>query len=127
MNRYGSAITEIEDLVAEQEDLARPLAAAPAYLRAEVVQAARHEGVLHVSDVFETRTRMSYDQPDHGLAAVEEVADLLAAELGWDDARKEQEIQAYRAVCAAEDAAAQTTDDASAAAARSAAPSLNTL
>ena len=70
---------------------------------------------------------MSYDQPDHGLAAVEEVADLLAAELGWDDARKEQEIQAYRAVCAAEDAAAQTTDDASAAAARSAAPSLNTL
>lgn len=127
LNRYGSAITEIEDLVAEQEDLARPLAAAPAYLRAEVVQAARHEGVLHVSDVFETRTRMSYDQPDHGLAAVEEVADLLAAELGWDDARREQEIQAYRAVCAAEDAAAQTTDDASAAAARSAAPSLNTL
>lgn len=127
LNRYGSAISEIEDLVREQSDLARPLGGAPEYLRAEVVQAARNEGVLHLEDVFETRTRMTYDQPDHGLAAVVEVADLLASELDWDDERRGAEIAAYRKRCAAEDAAAATTDDAAAARARADAPSLETL
>ncbi|MDO5617648.1 glycerol-3-phosphate dehydrogenase/oxidase [Kocuria sp.] len=127
LNRYGSGISEIEALVAEQPDLAQPLTGAPEYLRAEVVQAARHEGVLHLEDLFETRTRMTYDQPDHGLAAVEEVADLLAQELGWDPSRRTREIQDYRTRCAAEDAAALTTDDVAAAAERAAAPSLTDL
>ncbi len=127
LNRYGSAIAEIEAIVDERADLAEPLKDAPDYVRAEIVQAARNEGVLHLSDAFQTRTRMSYDQPDHGLAVVDEVADLLAAELGWDADRRAQEVQAYRELSAAEDAAAETTDDTAAAAARAAAPSLNTL
>lgn len=127
LNRYGSAIAEIEAIVDERADLAEPLKDAPDYVRAEIVQAARNEGVLHLSDAFQTRTRMSYDQPDHGLAVVDEVADLLAAELGWDADRSAQEVQAYRELSAAEDAAAETTDDTAAAAARAAAPSLNTL
>ncbi|KAA9395151.1 glycerol-3-phosphate dehydrogenase/oxidase [Kocuria coralli] len=124
LNRYGSAIDEIEALVAEQPDLASALEGAPEYLRAEIVQACRNEGALHLEDIFDTRTRMTYDHPDHGLAAVEEVADLAAAELGWDANRRASEVQAYRARCAAEDAAAGTADDAAAAAARAAAPSL---
>ena len=127
LNRYGAGIAEIESIVDEREDLAEPLKDAPEYLRAEVVQAARNEGVLHLEDVFETRTRMTFDQPDHGLAALDEVADLLAEELGWDEERRTREIQAYRDLCAAEDAAAETADDTAAAAARAAAPSLNTL
>lgn len=127
LNRYGAGIAEIESIVDEREDLAEPLKEAPEYLRAEVVQAARNEGVLHLEDVFETRTRMTFDQPDHGLAALDEVADLLAEELGWDEERRTREIQAYRDLCAAEDAAAETADDTAAAAARAAAPSLNTL
>lgn len=127
LNRYGSAISEIEAIVDEQADLAEPLKRAPDYVRAEIVQAARNEGVLHLADAFQTRTRMSYDQPDHGLAVVDEVADLLAQELGWDAERRTKEVQAYRDLCAAEDAAAETTDDTAAAAARAAAPSLNSL
>ena len=127
LNRYGSALSEIEALVNERADLAEPLSGAPEYLRAEIVQAARNEGVLHLEDAFETRTRMSYDQPDRGQAAIDEVADLLAEELGWDAERKAQEIQAYRDLCAALEAAAETTDDVAAARARSAAPSLDTL
>ncbi|NKE08705.1 glycerol-3-phosphate dehydrogenase/oxidase [Kocuria subflava] len=127
LNRYGSGIAEIEALVEEQPDLAQPLGGAPTYVRAEIVQAARNEGALHLEDVFETRTRMTYDQPDHGLAVVEEVGDLLAAELGWDPERRAAEVDAYKARCAAEDAAARTTDDPAAAAARAAVPSLQTL
>lgn len=127
LNRYGSAISEIEAIVDERADLAEPLTGAPDYVRAEIVQAARNEGVLHLADAFQTRTRMSYDQPNHGLAVVDEVADLLADELGWDSDRRTKEVQAYRDLCAAEDAAAETTDDTAAAAARAAAPSLNTL
>ncbi|WP_320414894.1 glycerol-3-phosphate dehydrogenase/oxidase [Kocuria sp. cx-116] len=127
LNRYGSAISEIGALVDERADLAEPLTGAPDYVRAEIVQAARNEGVLHLADVFQTRTRMSYDQPDHGLAAVEEVANLLAEELGWDTERTAAEVRAYRDLSAAEDAAAETADDTAAAAARAAAPSLNSL
>lgn len=127
LNRYGSAISEIEAIVDQRADLAEPLTGAPDYVRAEIVQAARNEGVLHLADAFQTRTRMSYDQPDHGLAVIDEVADLLAEELGWDSDRKTTEVQAYRNLCAAEDAAAETTDDTAAAVARAAAPSLNTL
>ena len=127
LNRYGSGISEVGTIVDERADLAEPLKGAPEYIRAEIVQAARNECVLHLADAFQTRTRMSYDQPDHGLAVVDEVADLLAEELGWDSERKAKEIQAYRDLCAAEDAAAETTDDTAAAAARAAAPSLNSL
>lgn len=127
LNRYGSAVSEIQAIVEEQPDLAAPLKGAPDYVRAEIVQAARHEGVLHLADVFETRTRMIYDQPEHGLAALEEVAELTAVELGWDRQRKDAEIQSYRKRCAAEDAAAQAQDDAGAARARAQAPSLTDL
>lgn len=48
LNRYGSAIAEIEAIVDERADLAEPLKDAPDYVRAEIVQAARNEGVLHL-------------------------------------------------------------------------------
>lgn len=127
LNRYGSAISEIEAIVDERPEFAEAVHGAPEYIRAEIVQAARNEGVLHLVDAFDTRTRMSFDQPDHGLAAIEDVADLLAGELGWDARRRAAEVQDYRDRCDAEDAAALTMDDESAAAARAAVPSLNTL
>lgn len=127
LNRYGSAISEIEALVEQRPDLGRALTGAPQYLRAEIVQAVRHEGALHIEDVFDTRTRMTYDQPEHGLAAIDEVGQLMAEELGWNADQLAQETEAYRARCAAEDAAATAADDAAAAEKRSAVPSLETL
>ncbi|MFI7482354.1 glycerol-3-phosphate dehydrogenase/oxidase [Kocuria sp. M1R5S2] len=122
LSRYGSALEEIVDLVADRPDLNRPLAGAPAYLRAEIVHACTHEGALHLEDVFATRTRLTWEQARHGLDAVEEIADLAAEALGWDGRRRAAEVEAYQARCRAEDAAAGTADDAAAAAARAAAP-----
>jgi glycerol-3-phosphate dehydrogenase len=122
LSRYGSAVEEVVDLVEERPDLNRPLAGAPAYLRAEIVHACTHEGALHLEDLFDTRTRLTWEQARHSLDAVEEIADLAAEALGWDDRRRAAEVEAYRLRCRAEDAAAGTADDTAAAAARAAAP-----
>jgi glycerol-3-phosphate dehydrogenase len=122
LGRYGSAVSEIVDLVEDRPDLGRALEAAPAYLRAEIVHGCTHEGALHLEDLYDTRTRLTWEQARHGLDAVEEIADLAAESLGWDEDRRAAEIKAYRERCAAEDAAAGTSDDAAAAAARAAAP-----
>ncbi len=111
LHRYGSALPELLALVDEDPEVGRPLAAAPAYLRAEVVYGVTHEGALHLEDMMTTRTRLTYEVRDHALAAIDEIADLMAARLGWDAARRGTELKAYRERCAAEDAAATAPDD----------------
>ncbi len=118
LSRYGSLLGELTALADERPDLARPLAGAPAYLRAEIVYAASHEGALHLDDVLMHRTRLNHEQADQGLAALEEIADLVGPVLGWDAATRGREIEAYRERVEAEQAAAREGDDASAEAAR---------
>ena len=118
LHRYGSALPELLELVDSQPDLGRPITGAEAYLRAEIVYGVTHEGALHLEDVMTIRTRLTYEVRDHGLAAVEEIADLMALALGWDEARRRSELDAYRARSAAEDAAAAAPDDAAAEQAR---------
>jgi glycerol-3-phosphate dehydrogenase len=59
------------------------------YLAAEVVYAVTHEGARHLDDVLARRTRISIETFDRGTVAVAAAADLMAGELGWDDARRE--------------------------------------
>jgi glycerol-3-phosphate dehydrogenase len=118
LGRYGSLLPELIELIEARPDLAKPLAGAPAYTRVEALYAATHEGVLHLDDVLMNRTRLNYEQVDKGVAALDEIADLVGPVLGWDDKTREREIQAYRERVEAEDAAAQESDDASAEAVR---------
>ena len=78
--------------------MSRPLEHAPAYLRAEIAYAVSHEGALHLEDVMHRRTRMVYEYADEALAALPEVARIVAGELGWSDARRDEEVAAYTAV-----------------------------
>ncbi|MDN5762651.1 MAG: glycerol-3-phosphate dehydrogenase/oxidase [Microlunatus sp.] len=112
LHRYGSSLAELLEMVDTRPDLGRPLAGVEAYLRAEIVYGVTHEGALHLEDMMIIRTRLTYEVRHHGLAAVEEIAELMAGELGWDDSRRLLEIDAYRQRCAAEDAAAASPDDA---------------
>ena len=86
LHRYGSLLGELIDLVDADPSLAEPLTNADAYIRAEIVYAASHEGALHLDDVLMHRTRLNYEQADKGVGALEEIADLVAPVLGWDDA-----------------------------------------
>lgn len=118
LHRYGSLLSELTDLVDERPDLARPLQHAPAYIGAEIVYAASHEGALHLDDVLMHRTRINYEVADKGVAALDEIADLLEPVLGWDERARSTEIEAYRARAEAEEQAAQQPDDVAAVAVR---------
>ena len=114
LHRYGSLLTELTDTVDTDPTLGRPLTGAPAYLRAEIAYAVTHEGALHLDDVLMHRTRLNYEQVDRGLGAIEEIADLIAPLLGWDQHTRTRELDAYRARAHAEAAAELQPDDATA-------------
>jgi glycerol-3-phosphate dehydrogenase len=118
LHRYGSLLTEVLESIDTDPSLGRPLEGARAYLRAEIAYAASHEGVLHLEDVMIHRTRLVFEQRDRGLAAIEEIADLVSDRLGWDAGRRAGEIESYRARCEAEEAASFETGDAAAEAVR---------
>ena len=114
LHRYGSLLRELTEAVDAEPGLGKPLVGAPAYLRAEVAYAVTHEGALHLDDVLMYRTRLNYEQADRGLGAVEEIADIMAPLLGWDEATRTREIAAYRERAEAEAAAELEPDDESA-------------
>ncbi len=114
LHRYGALLTDILEAVDDDPSLGKPLTGASAYLRAEVAYAATHEGVLHLEDVMLHRTRLVYEQRDRGLAAIDEIADLVGERLGWDADRRQAEIDSYRARCDAEEKASFEHGDAEA-------------
>lgn len=118
LHRYGSALSELVELCEQDPSLARPLEHAPAYLRAELHFGVSHEGALHLEDLLLHRTRLVYEVADRGRAALPEIADVVAPLLGWDDATRQAEIDAYVARADAEDDAGLQPDDAAAEAAR---------
>jgi glycerol-3-phosphate dehydrogenase len=122
LNRYGSLVNEIRDLVAERPELAEPLASAPGYLKVEAVYAAAYEGALHLDDILARRTRISIETWDRGVAAATEVAGLVAQVLGWGEAEIAREIEHYEKRVAAERESQNQPDDLSADAARLGAP-----
>ena len=102
LQRYGTLIEDLLELVAERPDLGKPLTGADDYLRAEVVYAASHEGARHLNDVLSRRTRISFETWHRGVEVAEEAAELLAPVLGWSDEQTKQEIGHYRERVAAE-------------------------
>lgn len=122
LNRYGSLIPELLDLISAQPDLAEPLAGGDDYLRVEAVYAASHEGALHLDDLLARRTRISIETWDRGLSAAPEVAALVAPVLGWGEADIAREVEHYRLRVAAERESQHQPDDLSADAARLGAP-----
>jgi glycerol-3-phosphate dehydrogenase len=104
--RYGTDSAEVLALVALDATLGEPLVEGLPYLRAEAVHAVRREMATSLDDVLVRRTRAHLFDRDAALAAAPDVAALLAAELGWDDAETAAQVAAYRARCEREEAAA---------------------
>ena len=127
LRRYGTLTEELLDLVIAEPSLGTPLPGADAYLAAEALYAASHEGALRLEDVLTRRTRISFEASDRGLAAARPVAELIAPVLGWDTDRVRSEVELYEARVAAERASQEEADDESADAARRAAPDARRL
>lgn len=127
LHRYGSLVTDIVALCQDDPSMAKPLEHAPAYLRAEIAYAVSHEGVLHLEDILLHRTRLNYEVSDRGLAALEEISQIAAAGLGWDEETRLAEVAAYTSRANAEAAAEEQPDDASAEVVRLAAHDVSPL
>lgn len=95
LGRYGDLVDDLLELVAQRPELARPLPGAEDHLAVEVVYAVTHEAARHLDDVLTRRTRISIETFDRGTVAARPVAELMAAELGWDAARTEEEVDHY--------------------------------
>ncbi len=80
------------------------------YTKAEAVHAARSEMAVTLDDVLSRRTRARlFDRPA-AVEAARDVADLIAAEMGWDEAEVQRQVADFRNSCAAEQTAAHTSE-----------------
>ena len=95
LHRYGSGVDVVIDAIQRRPELAQPLRGADDYLRAEVWFAVAYEDATQLSDVLARRTRIAMEAWDGGAEAAGEVADLMAAELGWDGRETSRQISGY--------------------------------
>jgi glycerol-3-phosphate dehydrogenase len=75
--------------------LLRRLAPPHPAVEAEVVHAVRREMAQTVEDVMVRRMHLFYEAHDRGVPAARRVAELMARERGWDEARVEEEADIY--------------------------------
>jgi glycerol-3-phosphate dehydrogenase len=110
--RYGSEAAMVETLVEDDTRLGDALVPGLPYLRAEAVHAVRHEMARTLDDVLTRRTRARLLARDDSAAAADDVAALIAGDLGWDDAERARQVKEYRAAIAAERDAAHLPETA---------------
>jgi len=95
---YGADAPAIEELVAAEPALAEKIHPELPYIRAEVVWAVREEMARTVEDVLSRRTRGLLLGARASIEAAAGVADLIARELGRDEAWKNKAVADYRNV-----------------------------
>ena len=122
LGRYGSCADDLLDLVAGRPGLGQQLPGGGGYLAAEIAYACSHEGAVRLDDALARRTRIAIETRDRGLTAAPSAAAVMAAELGWDPARTQRELEEYRQAVAADLAAQAEPDEKLAYQARLAAP-----
>jgi len=83
---YGSDAPALRHLVAEDPRLAEPLHPSFSHCAGEVVWSVRHEMARSVTDVLARRTRVLLLDARAGIEIAPRVAELMARELGRDDA-----------------------------------------
>src|SRR3954454_10309999 len=109
-DRYGSLGAEGRALVAHDQSLGELLMPGLPYIKAEAVYAARSEMAVTLDDVLSRRTRARlFDRPA-SIDAADDVAHLIATDMGWDDAEVDRQVSDFRNSCAAEQTAAQMSE-----------------
>jgi len=90
LHNHGANYPHVLNHVAKQPALGQRLGDSTV-IGAEVVHAARHEMAHRLGDVVFRRTDLGTGSHP-GSAALQQCADLMATELGWDEVRKQQEL-----------------------------------
>jgi len=95
LNRYGSLISEVLEVIKEDPKLAKPLTKDLPYLKSEIYYAASHEGARSVDDVISRRTRLAFEAPNSAIDLANDVATIIAPVLGWTPKQKKDSVNAY--------------------------------
>jgi glycerol-3-phosphate dehydrogenase len=66
------------------------------YSWAEIRQAARYVGVVHLDDLLLRRIRLGLLVPNGGIDHLQMIQPIMQTELGWEDERWRTETAAYR-------------------------------
>jgi glycerol-3-phosphate dehydrogenase len=95
---YGSDAIAVQDMIRNHPDRGRQLHPALPYLEAEVIWAARWEMARTVEDVVSRRTRALLLNARAAIAMAPRVAELLAAELGREQAWQDAQVAEFSAL-----------------------------
>lgn len=92
LNRaYGDQASKVADLATQ--GYGELLAEGHAYLEAEVIYAAQHEGARSTVDVLSRRTRLAFLDAEAAVNAIPRVSELLAHGLGWSEEQKAKDLE----------------------------------
>jgi glycerol-3-phosphate dehydrogenase len=93
--RFGSEARTVVAMVERDPSLGAPLVPGLPYLKAEAVYAARYEMAYSLDDILSRRTRALLLARDAAAAAAEDIARLVASDLGWDDQEVARQVAAF--------------------------------
>ena len=96
INSYGTRIEDIAELCHQQSTLAKPLVKDRDTIAAQIVWSARHESVVHLSDILFRRTDLCL-LGDPGDEVLTNCARLAAETLDWSPDRQANEVKMVRA------------------------------
>jgi glycerol-3-phosphate dehydrogenase len=97
LGRYGTRASEIIDYITENGDVM--LESTAEYTRTELQYLVAQESVVHLDDVFLRRTSLAFTGSITA-DVLDEVADVVAEGLGWDDETRAAEVAAVRTLLA---------------------------
>jgi glycerol-3-phosphate dehydrogenase len=93
---YGSEAAALGNLVDRDHALGDAIIPGRPEIWAEIVHAIEREMAVRLSDMMIRRLHLFYEDSAQGVSAAPAVAARMAALLGWDDARRAAELDAYR-------------------------------
>jgi glycerol-3-phosphate dehydrogenase len=96
-NRHGSDTRVLAAMIVADPSLGEPAVPGLPYLRAEAVHAVRYELARTLDDVLTRRIPARWLLRDAASAAAEDIARLIAPELGWSDDDVAREVASFRA------------------------------
>ena len=93
--QYGTRASDVMELVKHDPQLAQPISAGQARLRAEALFAIRDEMAISIEDVLARRLGVQTQSWKAAIVAAPVVADILAHELDWTETIKKDALDQY--------------------------------
>ena len=102
LNRYGSLVSDIFQMISKDPSLAFELSPGSGYIKAEALYAVTHEGARSLVDILVRRLRLAMEHPNQGVTVSREVAEFVAPTLGWSASDIDREVLAFEKYIAIE-------------------------